>query len=141
MDVILVIAPLDRSLVRIIHVIKQQLAIMVAPHITKEILSLVLMDVILVLALLDRSLVRITHVNKHAIIKAVHTMTETHSLAWMDVILVIALLEMSLVQIIHVTKQLLAYTKAKLIMKEIHSFLRMVLNLVLALQARSSVLI
>jgi len=140
MDVILVLALMEMSLVRIIHVIKQSLAIMVAPHITKEILFLVVMDVIIVLALLDRSLVRITHVIKHAFIKAVHTTMETLSLASMDVILVLALLEMSLAQKIHVIKQL-AYTKAKLIMKEIHSIQRMVLNLVLALQVRSSVLL
>jgi len=140
MDVILVLALMEMSLVRIIHVIKQSLAIMVAPHITKEILFLVVMDVIIVLALLDRSLVRITHVIKHAFIKAVHTTMETLSLASMDVILVLALLEMSLAQKIHVIKQLLASTKAKLIMKEIHSFLRMVINLVLVLQERSSVL-
>jgi len=48
-------------------------------------------------------------------------MKEIHSLVLMDVILVLALLERSLAQIIHVIKHLLASTKAKLIMKEIHS--------------------
>jgi len=52
MDVILVLALLDRSFVRITHVIKH--AIMEAVHTMKETLSFASMDVILVLALLDR---------------------------------------------------------------------------------------
>jgi len=52
MDVILVLALLDRSFVRITHVNK--LAIIKAVYTMKEILSLAMTDAILVLALLDK---------------------------------------------------------------------------------------
>jgi len=91
------------------------------------------MDVILVLVLMERLLAQKIHAIKHAIMKVTHIRKEIYSLVLMDVILVLALLERSLAQKIHVIKQLLASTKAKLIMKEIHSFLQMVINLVLVL--------
>jgi len=63
-----------------------------------------------------------------------------HSLVLMDVIIVLALLERSIAQKIHVDQQL-ASTKAELISKEIPSFQRMVIKLVLVLQDRFNVLI
>jgi len=74
MDVILVLALLDKSLVRITHVA----ALMKAVPIMKETLSLVKIVVILVPAPLAKSLVRITLVA--ALMKETHTMKETLSL-------------------------------------------------------------
>jgi len=59
MDAILVLALLDKSLVRKILV---KPAIMKAAHTMKEILSLVKMDATVVLVLLDRSIVRMSDV-------------------------------------------------------------------------------
>jgi len=145
MAVIPVLALLEMSLVQQTHAKIQPVQILLATtktsHTIQEIYSLVLMDVILVHVLLEMSFVHKIHAIKHVIMKVSHTMKEIHSLVLMDVIIAHALLEMSLAQKIHVTKQLLASTEAKPIMQEIHSFLWMVINLVLALQDWSSVLL
>jgi len=68
MDVTLVHALLERSLVQKIHVQKfLPLATTKAAHTMKEIHSLVLMDVIIVLALLEMSLVQLIHA-KHPLL-------------------------------------------------------------------------
>jgi len=64
MDVILVLALMERSLAQKIHVIKHLLANTKAKLIMKEIHSPVLMAVIHVLALQEMSLVQIIHVNQ-----------------------------------------------------------------------------
>jgi len=101
MVVILVLALLDKSLVRKILVNKP--AIMKVVHTIKETLSLAKMDVILVLVLLVRFLVQRWPVDRIlANMKVTHTMKEIPSLAKMDATVVLALLDRSIVQQMHV---------------------------------------
>jgi hypothetical protein len=101
MVVILVLALLDKSLVRKILVNKP--AIMKVVHTIKETLSLAKMDVILVLVLLVRFLVQRWPVDQIlANMKVTHTMKEIPSLAKMDATVVLALLDRSIVQKMHV---------------------------------------
>jgi len=101
MVVILVLALLDKSLVRKILVNKP--AIMKVVHTIKETLSLAKMDVILVLVLLVRFLVQRWPVDRIlANMKVTHTMKEIPSLAKMDATVVLALLDRSIVQKMHV---------------------------------------